>query len=106
MSTAEALHARWSLDDGVHEHVVFVAEGIHCAGCVRNIEKAVNTLPGIDAVRVNSVTARVSVDWQARAGTSLPQILAAVERAGFRPAPLAGSASAGDSDTSRYSESG
>src|SRR6188768_1686669 len=96
MSAAEALHARWSLDDGIHEHVVFVAEGIHCAGCARNIEQAVNALPGIDAVRVNSATARVSVDWQARAGTGLPQILAAVERAGFRPTPLAGSAASAD----------
>ena len=91
MSAAEALHARWSLDNGVHEHVVFVAEGIHCAGCVRNIEKAVKALPGIDAVRVNSATARVSVDWQDHEGTGLSQILDAVRRAGFKPAPLAGS---------------
>jgi Cu2+-exporting ATPase len=92
MSTAENLHARWSLDAGAHEHVVFVAEGIHCAGCGRSIERAVNALPDIDAVRVNNATARVSVDWRGRGATGLPQILAAVERAGFRPVPLAGSA--------------
>ena len=92
MSTAENLHARWSLDAGAHEHVVFVAEGIHCAGCSRSIERAVSALPDIDAVRVNNATARVSVDWRGRGTTGLPQILAAVERAGFRPVPLAGSA--------------
>lgn len=89
--SAEALHARWSLDAGVHEHVVFVAEGIHCAGCVRNIERAVGGLPGVEAVHVNSATARVSVDWRGRGSTDLLQILGAVEKAGFKPVPLAGS---------------
>jgi Cu2+-exporting ATPase len=101
VSAVESLHARWSLDDGVHEHVVFVAEGIHCAGCARNIEDAVGALPGIDAVRVNSATARVSVDWRQREGTGLAQILAAVERAGFKPTPLAGSAASLDYQSER-----
>ena len=92
MSAAETLHARWSLDAGVHEHVVFVAEGIHCAGCVRNIERAVSALPGIETVRVNSATGRVSVDWRGGGATALRQILDAVEGAGFKPVPLAGSA--------------
>ena len=96
MNATKTLHARWSPDAGVHEHVVFMAEGIHCAGCARNIERAVNALPGIDAVRVNSATARVSVDWRAREGTGLAQILEAVERAGFRPMPLAGAAASAD----------
>jgi P-type Cu2+ transporter len=91
MSAAESLHARWSLDAGAHEHVVFLAEGIHCAGCVRSIERAVNTLPDIEAVRVNSATGRVSVDWRGGGVTALPQILRAVEKAGFKPVPLAGS---------------
>ena len=89
--SAEALHARWTLDAGNHEHVVFVAEGIHCAGCVRSIERAVGALAGVEAVRVNSATARVSVDWRGGGSTGLTQILRAVEKAGFRPVPLAGS---------------
>ncbi len=92
MSAAETLHARWTLDAGVHEHVVFVAEGIHCAGCARNIERAVGALPDVESVRVNGATARVSVDWRGHGVTGLPQILGAVERAGFKPVPLAGSA--------------
>jgi Cu2+-exporting ATPase len=91
MNAADTLHARWSLDAGAHEHVVFLAEGIHCAGCVRSIERAVNTLPDIEAVRVNSATGRVSVDWRGGGATALPQILRAVEKAGFKPVPLAGS---------------
>ena len=92
MSAADALHARWSLDAGEHEHVVFLVEGMHCAGCARSIEKAVRALPDVEAVRVNSATARVSVDWRGRGATGLPQILGAVTRAGFKPVPLAGSA--------------
>jgi Cu2+-exporting ATPase len=92
MSARAALHARWSLDEGAHEHVVFVAEGIRCAGCARSIERAVRTLPEVDAVHVNSVTARVSVDWRGGGGTDLGGILAAVEGAGFKPVPLAGEA--------------
>lgn len=89
MSSAHALHARWSLDAGEHEHVVFTVEGMRCAGCVRGIEKAVRALPGIDGVSVNLTTARVAVNWQGRA-TTLPQILRAVNDAGFKPVPLAG----------------
>src|SRR6185295_9235802 len=96
MSAAEALHARWSPDAGEHEHVVFLVEGMHCAGCARSIERAVNALPDIESVGVNAATARVSVDWQGTGSTGLAQILAAVERAGFRPVPLAGEAASAD----------
>ena len=41
MSAADALHARWTLDAGEHENVVFLVEGMHCGGCARSIEKAV-----------------------------------------------------------------
>jgi Cu2+-exporting ATPase len=89
MSAADALHTRWSLDAGDHEHVVFLVEGMRCAGCARTIEKAVRELP-VESVRVNGMNARVAVDW--RGGrTTLPQILDAVTRAGFKPVPLAGS---------------
>jgi Cu2+-exporting ATPase len=87
---AEALHARWSPDAGEHEHVVFLVEGMHCAGCARSIERAVAALPGVDGVKVNGATARVAVDWRGRGGTRLAQILEAVRRAGFTPVPLAG----------------
>lgn len=92
--SVDALHARWSLDEGEHEHVVFAVEGMHCAGCARSIEKAVRALPGVQAVNVNVATARVSVDWEGRGATGLSQILAAVSDAGFRPVPLAGNAAA------------
>ena len=92
MSAADALHARWSPDAGENEHVVFLVEGMHCAGCARSIEKAVHALPDVQSVRVNNATARVSVSWRGHGETELPQILGAVSAAGFKPVPLAGSA--------------
>jgi P-type Cu2+ transporter len=91
---ADALHARWSLDEGAHEHVVFAVEGMHCAGCARSIEKALRALPDVQGVSVNVASARASVDWNGRGATGLPQILEAVTKAGFRPVPLAGTAAA------------
>ena len=90
MSAVDTLHARWSLDAGEHEHVVFLVEGMHCAACARSIEKAVTALPDVTSVRVNNATARVAVAWRGHGATGLPQILGAVTRAGFRPVPLAG----------------
>jgi Cu2+-exporting ATPase len=90
VSATEALHARWSPDAGEHEHVVFLVEGMHCAGCARSIDKAVRALPDVVAVRVNNATARVSVEWHGHGATDLPQILGAVQRAGVTPLPLAG----------------
>ena len=89
MSASEALHARWSLDEGAHEHVVFLVEGMRCAGCARGIEKAISALPGVEGVRVNQSSARVAVDWAGHA-TSLKKILDAVSGAGFKPVALAG----------------
>ena len=92
MSAVDAVHARWSLDSGEHEHVVFLVEGMHCAGCARSIEKAVRALPDVMHVRVNNATARVTVDWLGHSATDLTQILGAVVGAGFKPVPLAGTA--------------
>jgi len=96
VSATASLHARWSLDAGRTEHVVFLVEGMRCAGCARSIEKAVRALPDVESIGVNATTARVSVDWLGAGRTGLAQILAAVERAGFRPVPLAGDAASGE----------
>ncbi len=94
MNTAAALHARWTLDAGAHEHAMFLVEGMHCAGCARGIEKAVGALPEVESVRVNAATARVAVDWRGGGSTTLSRILDAVVSAGFMPVPLAGRESA------------
>jgi P-type Cu2+ transporter len=94
VNAAAALHARWTLDAGAHEHAMFLVEGMHCAGCARGIESAVRTLPEVESVKVNAATARVAVDWRGGGSTTLSRILDAVVKAGFTPVQLAGRESA------------
>ena len=94
MNAAAALHARWTLDAGAHEHAMFLVEGMHCAGCARGIESALRALPEVESVKVNAATARVAVDWRGGGSTTLSRILDAVAKAGFTPVPLAGRESA------------
>src|SRR5262245_50440261 len=83
------IHTLWNDRSHGHARAVFAAQGIRCANCSRSVEKAVRQLPGIERVDVNVATARVAVDWDA-ARTQLADILAAVDKAGFRPVPLIG----------------
>ena len=85
----DGLHTLWSDAEQGRARAVFAAAGIRCASCSRSIESAIRALPGIDRVDVNVATARVAVDWNP-SRIDLEKILASVERAGFRPAPLMG----------------
>ena len=38
-------------------------EGIHCAACMRAIEKGLSTEPGVAGARVNLANRRVTVEW-------------------------------------------
>jgi len=40
-----------------------LVEGVHCGGCVRRIETGLAGMPGLDDVRVNLSTRRMSVHW-------------------------------------------
>jgi Cu2+-exporting ATPase len=85
----DRIHTLWNDRSHGRARAVFAAKGIRCASCSRTVEKAVRQLPGIENVDVNVATGRVCVDWDA-ARTRLPDILAAVDKAGFQPVPLIG----------------
>jgi Cu2+-exporting ATPase len=87
------LDAHWASESGGEGHVVFTAEGIRCANCVRSIRRSLDALPGVRRVDINVVDGRVSVVWDS-ARTTLGAILGVVSRAGFRPVPLVGAAAA------------
>ena len=40
-----------------------MVEGIHCANCIKNIERALKTFPELDMGRVNLSTKRLTVKW-------------------------------------------
>jgi Cu2+-exporting ATPase len=90
-SLAAEDHFEWFDADRHRAHTIFTVEGMRCAGCARSIERAVGALEGIETVKVNTATHRVSVDFDP-AAAQLERIVSAVEQAGFRAVPLAGRA--------------
>lgn len=53
---------------------------IHCANCIRAIEKGLGAVEGVTHVRVNLSTRRAAVTWQ---GSVAPDLLAALDALGF-----------------------
>ena len=60
-------------------------EGMTCASCVARVEKRLNGIPGVEAT-VNLATERARV--RTPDGVTIPQLVAAVESAGYRAAPV------------------
>ncbi len=74
-----------------------LVEGVHCGGCVRRIERALDGLPELIEARVNLSTRRMVVRWsgdQNRAG----DYIHAVEALGFEVVPFDPDAAANDHD--------
>lgn len=67
-------------NDRLHQN--FSIEGMTCASCAANVEKAVAKLPAVKLAGVNLATETLSVDWQASADAQL--VLDAVKKAGYQ----------------------
>ncbi|MGN4063635.1 heavy metal translocating P-type ATPase [Burkholderia gladioli] len=65
--------------------------GMTCASCSNRVEKALAQVPGVSRASVNLATERASVS--AEASVSAAQLIAAVEKAGYRATPLSAGAS-------------
>lgn len=63
-----------------------VIQGMYCAACSLTIEAAVSAVPGVQAAEVQAGTGRASVTWDPSV-TTLAQVAAAVQRAGYRALP-------------------
>ncbi|WP_244127925.1 heavy metal translocating P-type ATPase [Burkholderia gladioli] len=63
--------------------------GMTCASCSGRVEKALAQVPGVSRASVNLATERASVS--AEAAVSVAQLVAAVEKAGYRATLAAGS---------------
>ncbi|MCA0406560.1 MAG: cation transporter, partial [Proteobacteria bacterium] len=62
-------------------------EGIHCAACMRAIEKGLSSEPGIKGARVNLANRRVSVEWEPSLA-SPERILDKMQAIGFPAYPF------------------
>lgn len=61
-------------------------EGMHCAACALTVEDALHRLPGIEAVRVNGVTATARLQWRPQV-TRPSAWMAALRKAGYGALP-------------------
>ncbi len=69
------------------DHAQLALEGMTCAACAARIEKKLNRLDGV-AATVNYATEQAAVDYDPEL-VALPDLVAAVEAAGYRARPLA-----------------
>mgnify|MGYP001354718940 CR=1 FL=1 len=59
----------------------FRVDGMHCAGCVSSVEKALTKVSGVTRVSVNLATNIADVAGE----TDVADLFSAVSRAGFQP---------------------
>ena len=85
-SADNARHVIRDLGDGLRESLLLV-EGVRCTACVWLIERSLGAMPGVVSVQVNAVAQRARVIWR-DSKISLPQLLQALARTGYRALPL------------------
>ncbi len=78
-------HAK--LDDDGLTRLHLLVDGIHCGGCIRKIETALQRQPGVREARVNMSTGRLVVAWAGSAGRATV-LAGTVEALGFRVTPF------------------
>lgn len=81
-----ARHVLRKLDTD-HSEAIMLVEGLRCAACVWLIERMLGALPGVTTVQVNAAARRARIVWDDSL-CSLPRILDAFARAGYRALPL------------------
>ncbi|MCC9067065.1 heavy-metal-associated domain-containing protein [Arthrobacter cryoconiti] len=69
-------------------HTILRAEGFSCPSCVSKIEKSLQRLAGVSAVKVQFASARIEIDHDA-AVASVEDLVAAVAKAGYAAHPAA-----------------
>lgn len=82
-SREAVLHSSQKLEDGRIRTVLAVPD-IHCGGCIRKVEGALNALPDIEDARVNLSTRRVAFHWR-EAQVDAEPVFAALRRVGYEP---------------------
>ncbi len=86
--------AEWSSFSQAHENKELewesrlAIEGMHCAACAVNVEKALKSVPGVLGAEVNATSGRARIVWSADA-TKPSEWMRAVNKAGYRALPAA-----------------
>jgi Cu2+-exporting ATPase len=72
---------------GAQVHTALSVPGMHCAGCMGKVERALGGVPGVTTARAN-LTAR-SVGVTHGEAVTVPDLVAALANAGFAAQPRA-----------------
>ncbi|MGI9414763.1 MAG: cation transporter, partial [Hyphomicrobiales bacterium] len=101
---AEADYALWTRSSAPGRmHIDLLVDGMHCAGCIKRVEAALNAHKGVISSRVNMSTKRVAVDWHE--GEAEPGDLArTVAKLGFEVRPFDAGRGADHADRDRGRE--
>ncbi len=67
------------------ETTILVVPGMHCAGCMAKVERALSAVPGVSAARVNLTAKQVRAEHTH--GVETAQLIAALEAVGFASQP-------------------
>lgn len=67
------------------ETTVLVVPGMHCAGCMAKVERALNAMPGVSAARVNLTAKQVRAEHSR--GVETADLIAALDAVGFASQP-------------------
>ena len=74
-------------DEAGEAHLDLVVEGMHCAGCMQKIERALGSLPDVTRARCNLSTKRVAVSWKGNSTTGAA-IITKLDQTGFTAVPF------------------
>lgn len=83
----EDLAANSRKTEGGQQEAILVLPAIHCGGCVAGIERNIARIKGINSVRVNLTSKRMTVKWQG--DEAAPAILDVLRAMGHEPRLLA-----------------
>jgi len=72
---------------GGRAHLDLVVQDMHCAGCLRKVERGLHELPGVEYARANLSTKRVAVRWDPRK-LKADAIVARLAEVGFAAVPF------------------
>lgn len=67
------------------ESTVLVVPGMHCAGCMAKVERALGAVPGVSGARVNLTARQVRVDHDP--AVTMPALMDALGQVGFASQP-------------------
>ena len=96
----EDLILRYVHDDGKKSVTTVDIGGMYCSACVWLLDNALSRLDAIDSVSVNPSTHRAVIRWD-QARLKFSQLLEAIARVGFKPAPTSAGLLGNDNDDER-----